>query len=100
MQRSRKMGIFLMVLVFFSVSISGCCYFSAKKEMNTAEKMLGDLKAKGGDKLVPYEYCSAEQFLENAKREANESDWNDAKNFAIRSKSASGAGLSQIQNKK
>ena len=100
MHRNRKLGMFFMVLIFFTVSVSGCCYFTGKKEMDRAEKMFADLKAKGGQQLVPYEYCSAEQFLENAKREANENDWSHAGKFAVRSQSASSAGLSEIQKRK
>jgi len=97
---SRRIWVFLLVLAFFSLSFSGCYYFSAKKEMNAAERSLSDLKAQGGEKLVPYEYCSAEKFLENAKGEANESDWKHARDFATQSKAASQAGLAQVQKKK
>lgn len=97
---SKRIGVFLLVLAFFSLSFSGCYYFSATKAMKTAEKSLSDLKAQGGEKLVPYEYCSAEKFLENAKMEANESDWKRTRDFADRSRSASEAGLAEIQKKK
>ncbi|MGZ3493067.1 MAG: hypothetical protein ACXU9L_00450 [Thermodesulfobacteriota bacterium] len=65
---------FLLLLAFFSLSFSWCYYFSAKKDMKAAEKSFSDLKAQGGEKLVSYEYSSAEKFLENTKMEANESD--------------------------
>jgi hypothetical protein len=97
---SRRIWVLFLVLAFFSLSFSGCYYFSAKKEMNAAEKSFSDLKAQGGEKLVPYEYCSAEKFLEQSKMEANESDWKQAGIFATQSRSASEAGLAQIQKKK
>jgi hypothetical protein len=97
---SKRVWVVLLVLVFFSLSFSGCYYFSATKEMKAAEKLLADLKAQGGEKLVPYEYCSAEKFLENAKLEYNESDYREAKGFASRSKSVAEAGLAEIQKKK
>lgn len=97
---SKRIWIVLLVLAFFSLSLSGCYYFSARSEMKAAEKLLTDLKAQGGEKLVPYEYCSAEKFLENAKLEANESDYKTAKTMASRSKSAAEAGLAEIQKKK
>ncbi len=97
---SRKIWAFLLVLAFFSLSFSGCYYFGATKAMKAAEKSFSDLKAQGGEKLVPYEYCSAEKFLENSKMEANESDWKRARDFAARSKSASEAGLAEVQKKK
>ncbi len=97
---SRRILAFLFILVFFIFSLSGCYYCSATKEMKAAEKLLSDLKAQGGEKLVPYEYCSAEKFLENSTMEANESDWKHARDFATRSKSASETGLAQIQKKK
>jgi hypothetical protein len=67
--------------------------------MKAAEKLISELKAVGGATLVPYEYTSAEKFLENAKLEANESDYKTAKEFASRSKSASETGLSAIKKK-
>jgi hypothetical protein len=62
------------LLAFTSLSFSGCYYFSAEKEIMVAEKSFSDLKAQGGEKLVPNECCSAEKFLENAKMQANESN--------------------------
>jgi hypothetical protein len=97
---SRRIWVILLVLAFFSLSFSGCYYMKATKAMGAAERSLSDLKAQGGEKLVPYEYCSAEKFLENAKREAGESDWKHARDFADQSKSASEAGLAQVQKKK
>ncbi len=97
---SRRIWVLLLVLAFFSISLSGCFYTRAMKEMNAAERSLSDLKARGGEKLATYEYCSAEKFLETAKMEANESDWTHARSFAARSKAASEAGLAQIQQKK
>ncbi len=97
---NRRIWVFLLVLAFFSLSFSGCYYFSAKKEMNAAGKSFSDLKAQGGEKLVPYEYCSAEKFLEDSRMEWNESDYKQARIFATQSKSASEAGLAQIQKKK
>lgn len=97
---SRRIWVIFLVLAFFSLSASGCFYGRAMKEMSAAEKSLSDLKAQGGQKLVPYEYCSAEKFLENAKLEAGESDWKQASTFATQSRSASEAGLAQIQKKK
>jgi hypothetical protein len=61
------------VLAFFSISLSGCFYSKATREMNAAERSLSDLKAQGGEKLVPYDVWGAEEFLENAKMEVNES---------------------------
>jgi hypothetical protein len=61
--------------------------------------LISELKAAGGPTLVPYEYCSAEKFLENAKLEADQSDWKHARDFASRSKSAADAGLAQVKKK-
>ena len=97
---SRSVCIGLMVLAFFSFSLSGCFYFSARNEIKSAEKLLSDLRAQGGATLVPYEYTSAEKFLEISKMEFNESDYTHAKGFAIRSKSAAEAGLTEAKKKK
>ena len=91
---------FLMVLFFFCFSLSGCYYFSARNEIKTAEKLASQLKGAGGATLVPYEYCSAEKFLEISKMEFNENDFKAAKGFASRSKSAAEAGLAEVQKKK
>jgi hypothetical protein len=90
---------FSCILIFFSLSLSGCYYFSATKEMKAAEQSLAELKAAGGATQAPYEYCSAESYLGNAMREADESDYKAAKEFAIRSKSAAQAGLAQVKKK-
>jgi len=96
---SKRIWAFLFILVFFSFSLSGCYYFSATKEIKAAEQLISELKVAGGATQVPYEYTSAEKFLENAKLEANESDYKAAKEFASRSKSAAEAGLSTIKKK-
>lgn len=96
---SKRIWAFLFILILFTFSFSGCYYFSATKEMKSAEQLISELKAAGGPTLVPYEYTSAEKFLENAKLEAAESDYKAAKGFATRSKSAAEAGLSEIKKK-
>jgi hypothetical protein len=90
---------FLFILIFFSFSLSGCIYFEAKKEIKAAGQLLSELKAAGGPTLAAYEYTSAEKLLENAKMESDDNDWTHAKDFAIRSKSASQAGLAQVKKK-
>ena len=91
----------LAVFILFSFLLSGCYYFSAKKEIANAEKLLSELKGAGGETLTPYEYCSAEKFLEIAKTELrDEQDGKTAKGFAERSKSASEAGLAEVRKKK
>ncbi len=97
---SRRIWVLLLVLAFFSLSFSGCFYPKAMTAMKAADKSLSDLKAQGGEKLVPYEYCLAERLLENAKMEASESDWSHARSFGDRSRAASEAGLAQIQKRK
>ena len=92
--------IFLMVLVFFSFSLSGCYYFSARNEIKSAEKLISELKEAGGATLVPYEYTSAEKFLEISRMEFDENAFNVAKGFATRSKSAAQAGLGEVKKKK
>jgi len=58
---NRMIGKFLVFFVLFSFAFSGCHYLSANNEIASAEKLFSDLKEKGGEKLVPYEYCSAEK---------------------------------------
>jgi hypothetical protein len=89
----------LVVLILFSFLLSGCYYFSAKKEIANAEKLLSELKTAGGERLVPYEYCSAEKFLEVSKIQFDENDYKTAKRFAEHSKSAAEAGLAETKKK-
>ena len=91
---------YFLVFAVFSFLLSGCYYFSAKKERANAEKLLSDLKGAGGEKVVPYEYTSAEKFLEISKMQFDEWDFKDSKEFAQRSKSASEAGLAEVKKKK
>ena len=95
----KRMWTLLMILVFFSFSLSGCYYFSGRNEIKSAEKMFSDLKGAGGATRVPYEYTSAEKFLEISKIEFNENDFKSAKGFATRSKSAAEAGLAEVKKK-
>ena len=97
---NKRIGKFLVFFVLFSIALSGCYYFSATKEMKAAEQSLSELKAAGGATLVPYEYTSAEKFLEVAKIEFSEPGYKPAAEFARRSKAASQAGLAEIQKKK
>ena len=96
---SKRICTFLCILTCFSFFFSGCYYFGATKEMKAAQQLTSELKAAGGATLTPYEYCSAESFLGNAMREADESDYAHAKEFAIRSKAAAQAGLAQVKKK-
>jgi hypothetical protein len=95
----KGMWAFLCILVLFSFSFSGCYYFSATKEMKAAEQSLAELKAAGGATLVPYEYTSAEKYLEVSKIEFSEPGYKPAAEFARRSKAASQAGLAAIKKK-
>ena len=89
----------LLVLVFFSLSLSGCYYFSAKNEINSAQGLVEQLKNAGGPTKAPYEYCSAESFLAISKMEFGENDFKHAKGFASRSKAAAEAGLAEVKRK-
>jgi hypothetical protein len=88
------------VLVCFGFVLSGCAYFAARDEIKSAETLLTQLQAQGGQKYTPYEYCSAEKFLEISRLEFGQNDFNDAKRFAGRSKSAAEAGLAEIKKVK
>ena len=89
----------LAVFILFSFLLSGCGYFSTNKELNSAEKLLSELKAAGGETKAPYEYCSAEKFLEAGKIEFSQNHYGPARGFIDRSKSAAEAGLTQIKKR-
>jgi hypothetical protein len=97
--RKRACGL-LMLLVFFSVSVSGCAYFGARNEIKAAEKATAELRGVEGARLAPYEYCSAESFLEISRYVLTENSWKVSKEFASRSKSAAEAGLMEVKKKK
>jgi hypothetical protein len=85
--------------VLFAFTLSGCYYFSAKKEINNAERLLRELKGAGGEKLAPYEYCSGEKFLEVSNLEFSHNDYKESKRLATRSVSAAEAGLAEVKKK-
>ena len=95
----RRVLISVLIVCFLLPLISGCAYWAAKKEMASAETTLAELKAKGGATKAPYEYCSAESFLQMSKMEFGENDFQRAKQFAVTSQSASQAGLTEAQKK-
>ncbi|MDI7260606.1 MAG: hypothetical protein QME90_11875 [Thermodesulfobacteriota bacterium] len=96
---NRRIFAFILMILFFSLPLSGCCYFNARNEIKSAEKLIAEMKEGGGLKLVPYEYTSAEKFLEVSKIEFQENDFKSAKGFANRSKSAAEAGLAEVKKK-
>ena len=95
----RRVLISVLIVCFLLPLISGCAYWAAKREMASAETTLAELKAKGGATKAPYEYCSAESFLQMSKMEFGENDFQRAKQFAVTSQSASQAGLTEAQKK-
>jgi len=97
---SGKIWKLLMIFILLSFFTTGCYYFAAKKEMKSAEQLISELKKEGGATLVPYEYCSAESFLEVSKFVLAENSWEKSKEFATRSKSAAEAGLAEVKKKK
>jgi len=88
------------VLCLLSLVLSGCGYFTVKKEIKNVEGLLSQLNAAGGAKTVPYEYCSAESFLAVSKLEFGENDFKQARIFVQRARSAAEAGLSEVNKKK
>jgi hypothetical protein len=89
----------LAVFIIFSFLLSGCGLFYAKKEINNAEKLVSELKAAGGETKTPYEYCSAQTFLEAGRAEYNQGHMGPSKGFIERSKAAAQAGLNEIKKK-
>jgi hypothetical protein len=67
--------------------------------MDKAEAALAELKARGGATKTPYEYCSAESFLEMSQMEMSQNDFPHARQFAVISQSASQAGLTEALKK-
>ena len=93
----KRIWVCFVILCLLSLFSSGCSYTKAKSEMSKATQMLSELKAAGGQQKVPYEYCSAEKFLEIADKEFRRSDYGRAEKFAIRSQAAAQTGLSKAK---
>jgi len=90
----KKVALFVGILTLLSF-VSGCYYWSAKKEIESAEALVSQLEPAGAMAIAPYEYKSAEKLLENAKEEFAENDCEHAQVFAIESKAAAEAGLAK-----
>jgi hypothetical protein len=97
---SKRGLILLLVLVCLSFFVSGCGYFAARNEIRAAEIATAQLKGAGGATLAPYEYCSAESYLEASKFVLTENSWTVSREFSARSKSAAEAGLAEVRKKK
>ena len=93
----KKIWMLLGMAIIFSFLIVGCYKSSAMKERAAADQMLSELRTAGGAKLVPYEYTSAEKYLEVSDREFNEGDYKHSMNFAIQSKSIAESALAGIK---
>ena len=90
----KKVALFVVMLTLLSF-VSGCYYWSAKKEIESAEALVGQLEAAGAMSMAPYEYKSAEKLLWNAKEEFAENDCEHAQVFALQSQAASQAALAK-----
>lgn len=95
----RQFPISMLSLLILALFLFGCSYISARDEIKTAERLLIELKAAGGEQSVPYDFCSAEAFLEAAKLEYEHHDFKTSKEFAVRSKLAAQKGLTEIKKK-
>ena len=97
-----KRSLFTLVALaaLLSFVLAGCGYHAAKKEIDSAERAFAELKAAGGATSAPYEYCSAESFLEVSRYTMAENNFKKTREFAGRSKSASEAGLVEVKKKK
>jgi len=90
----KKVALFVVILTLLTF-VSGCYYWSAKKEIASAEALMGELTDAGAMGIAPYEYKSAEKLLENAKGEFAQNDCEHAQVFALQSKAAAEAGLAK-----
>jgi hypothetical protein len=88
------------VIILIPLFLNGCGFYETRDQIRSAEKSLSDLKAAGGDKLVPYEYCSAETYLGISKMFYDKAQYKTAGEFVGRSKSASEAGLAEVKKKR
>ncbi len=90
----------LIVLILIPLLLSGCGFQEARDQIRSAERSFADLKAAGGEKLTPYEYCSAEAYLGMSKMFFDKAQYKASLEFVGRSKSASTAGLAEVHKKK
>lgn len=94
-----RLRFLLLTICLLCLVLSGCGYFATKKEITNVERMLSELKASGGDKLVPYEYCSAVGFLQVSKYRFAENNFKQARIFLGRARSAAETGLKKVKGK-
>ena len=97
---SKRNGLFLMLFVLIPFLLLGCGAQEARNQIQSAEKAFADLKTAGGEKLAPYEYCSAESYLGISKMFYSRTQYKNTMEFVARSKSASEAGLVEVKKKK
>jgi len=93
---SRLVMILAVLLVFFAF---GCAEEEAVKKADNAVKLAKESHA---DYLAPYEYASAEQYLAEAHKQLNESDYQGAAFFAKRAgeKADASAAIARQRNSK
>ncbi len=96
----RRNWVFLAIFILIPLLLYGCGFYETRDQIRSAEKSLSDLKAAGGEKLAPYEYCSAEAYLGISKMFYDKAQYKTAGEFVGRSKSASDAGLAEVKKKK
>jgi hypothetical protein len=94
--RRRIWGCFV-ILFLLSLFSSGCYYYKAKDEMGKAAQMISELKAAGGQQKVPYDYTSAEKYLESSRAEFDQNDYRHSIDFATRAQAAATNGLSAVK---
>jgi len=78
-RRRLWIGAGLLVFLTSLLLLGGCAAEDVVKRAETAVKQAGSVHA---DYLAPYEFASAEQYLAEAKKQLNESDYQTATAYA------------------
>lgn len=72
----------LMVLAVAVVGLAGCGPVESTAVINDAQVALAGARAADGEKYAPYEYTSAELYLEKAREERGYADFQPAIEYA------------------
>jgi uncharacterized protein YceK len=77
--------------------LSGCATVAASRSLDAAEVALEGARAAGAEKQAPYEYASAQAYLQKAKEEESRARYRDAVEHAQRAARLAAAARARAQ---
>jgi hypothetical protein len=80
--KARVAGLAAVANLAVAISAAGCGGTLYSIQMNGVASKVAEAKELGAEKLAPYEYYYANEYLQKAMSEAAEGDYSDAIHFA------------------